>query len=1191
MNVEDAFTQVEAAITAQGGQRLTTLQKAILESAWFGQSYKAVAAAAYCTEGHVKDVAADFWKQLSAIWGEKVGKKNFKAMLTAQVQTDSPFSIMGGIQRVKPIVTQAYDWGDIPDVSHFLGRDAELTRLKSWILQDSCRLVALLGMGGIGKTALAASLARQLQADFDKIIWRSLRNAPQIDLLLAELIPFLSGQSAMALAPHLDGQLLQLLECLQTNRCLIILDNAESVLSSGAKVGVYRSGYEGYGQLLRTIGTVAHNSCLILTSREEPQGLKAIAGKKLPVRCLVLHGVPLAVGQAIFQAKGKFSGTQAQWQLLTERYGGNPLAFKIVAVAIADFFDHSLTNFLDFLQQGPFIFEDIRSLLAQQFERLSPREQAIMYWLAINREPMTFQALQTDLIHPGSNRELFQALASLQHRSLIEKNAVGFSQQPVVMEYLIDRFIDQVTDEISQGKPILFNQHALVKAQSKDYIRTAQTRLILLPTIEKLALQFAAPQEVVNRLTHLLENLRIHPPDQGYAGGNILNLLRQLQGDLSGYNFSSLTIRQANLQDICLHNVNFANADLSQSTFSETLGSILSVALNPTGNLLICGDIEGHIYLWQMPTGQRLLSYSGHLNWIRSVAFHPHGQTFASGSYDHTLRLWSVDHSNCLKTFQGHQRGICTIAFSPDGRILASGSADETIKLWDVDRGTCLKTLTGHNNWVNALSFHPDNRILTSGSTDGTIRLWDTATGDCLTTLTGHTLGVTSVAFSPDGQTLLSGSSDHTLKLWQVSQGQAQEQCLKTLSGHTDTINTISVSFDGQYLASGSADQTIKLWNSQTGQCLKTLTGHRNDIWSLAFSPVDHTLISGSADQTIKLWDGQTGQCDKTISGYTHWINSIAFSPNGETLISGGFGQTLGLWHPPTGQYQKTLIGHTAPICSVAFKQDNSCFASGSADQSIRLWHGQTGDYLQQLTGHHSWVCSVAFSPDGKHLASGSFDHTVKLWDLDQSSCTRTLTGHNNVVWSVAFNPLDHLLASGSADHTIKLWNSQTGQCQNTLREHDNVVWSIAFAPTGSTLASGSADQTIKLWDAQTGTCVTTLAGHTSWVCAVTFSHQGHLLASSSADHSIRIWNLNTLACDQVLTGHTHGVYTIAFSADDQTLASGSQDGTLKCWHVKTGKLLNTLRPPRLYEGMNIHHVRGLTTAQRFTLKALGAVD
>jgi WD40 repeat protein len=57
-------------------------------------------------------------------------------------------------------------------------------------------------------------------------------------------------------------------------------------------------------------------------------------------------------------------------------------------------------------------------------------------------------------------------------------------------------------------------------------------------------------------------------------------------------------------------------------------------------------------------------------------------------------------------------------------------------------------------------------------------------------------------------------------------------------------------------------------------------------------------------------------------------------------------------------------------------------------------------------------------------------------------------------------------------------------------------------------------------------------------------------------------------------------------------LASGSSDdGTIKLWDVHAGECLKTLRSDRPYERMNITGVKGLTEAQKVTLKALRAVE
>lgn len=659
MTVEEALPIVKKLLEPR---RLSQIQERVFRQSWEGQSYQEIASNYGYDHGYVRDVGSELWQMLSEAFGEKVTKKNFQLILKqcweslcARESQMLQGVALKAIAAVGISAKNYQDWGEAINVDLFYGRTEELSILEQWIVQDRCRLVVLSGMGGIGKTALAVRIAQQIQGEFEYLIWRSLRNAPLIQDLLTELIRFLSQQQETVLPETVDGKVLRLLECLRSSRCLLVLDNAETILSSGDHTNCYREGYEGYGQLFRCVAETTHHSCLLLTSREQPRGWAANLGEALPVRSLQLAGLPTAAGREIFQARGKFWGSETEWRVLIEHYAGNPLALKMVAPAIRNFFGSKVANFLELLKQGTLVFNDIRNVLDRQCNRLSDLEKQVMYWLAINREWISILDLHEDMVPPPPLQELLEALLSLQRRSLIEVNSARFTQQPVVMEYVTEQLVKQVEQEVITQELCLLNSHALIKAQGKDYIRESQIRVILKPAIDRLRAKYQTPKDIEQKLQQVLYQLQAKSAGlPGYSAGNLLNILGQLKVDLTGYNFSYLCVWQACLQQMNLHRVNFAYADLAKSVFAETLGKVLSVAFSPDGKLLATSNSNGQISLWQVKSGQQLLSWKGHNGWAFSVAFSPDGKLLATGDLSGQISLWQVTNGGQVLSWKGH---------------------------------------------------------------------------------------------------------------------------------------------------------------------------------------------------------------------------------------------------------------------------------------------------------------------------------------------------------------------------------------------------------------------------------------------------------------------------------------------------------------------------------------------------------
>lgn len=1115
-----------------------------------------------------------------------------------------------------------YDWGEAPDTSMFYGRSIELSQLQHWILEEKCRLVTLLGIGGIGKSTLCVKLGLQIQSEFEVVVWRSLQNAPPVEENLKSILQFVLWvlRKEIEIPDSFDGKLSKLMECLRNHRCLLILDNVETILCSNTRVGQCLPGYEGYGQLLKKIGEVPHKSCMILTSREIVKEVVPLEGEKTKVKCLHMEGLTTNEGRELFQQKGQFTATETEWKVLIEHYGGNPLALKIVAAGTRELFNGKIASVLDYLQQEAFIFEEMRDLLECQFERLSEQEYELMYWLAINREPVYLLDLEKDVVTVSSKRQLPQTIKSLLKRSLIEKKGEHFFLQPVVMQYTTHCLVERVFKEILEGNFLFLNllkTHALMKATSKDYIWETQKQIIIQPLIEKLLVKIGSQDELELLLLNILERHKSKTAlISGYLAGNILNLLAYLKVDLRGYDFSNLTIWQAHLQNLDLSKTNFQDTAFDKSVFASSFNNVYSLALSPDGRFLAMGDIQGSIDLWETNDRKHLLKLEGHEGCIMTLDFSPDGKTLASGGYDSLIKLWDVETGNCLNTLAGHTHNVFCVSFSPNGKLLASGSGDTSIRLWDIHLGECLEILQAHTNWVLSLAFNFDGSILVSaGLGDCDIHLWDTVTARCINVLKGHLVGINSLRFTPNSKYLASGADDCSIKLWNISKG----ICIRTFYGHKGKILSISFSSDGRIMATGSSDRSIRLWDVEEENSIKLLEGHTSQVQSAIISSDAQTVISASTDSSVRWWDINTGVCIRTLKGQNTNTLSIALkffnikpqpidSPSINTtstqeidcsLATAGLDGSIRLWNIISGCCTQILKGHTDWIWSISFSPDGDLLASGSDDKSIKLWDVNTGRCIASLYGHQKKIKAVTFSPDGAILISVSNYGCIKLWNVRERKCVRTFGDYTNTIQSASCSPgntsldkgIEYTLAIAGWDRVLKLWDVGEGKCIKTLSGHTDCVASLAWSPDGKILASGSLDKSIRLWETTNFTCLKILQAHTSGVWSVCFSPDGRQMASASEDQTVRLWDVNNFVPTKVLHIKGHAICSVCFDSQGHLLSNTSGENLIQIWDVKTGECIKTLKINRLYEGMNIAGVTGLTEAQKRTLIDLGGVE
>ncbi|HTX71178.1 MAG TPA: helix-turn-helix domain-containing protein [Thermoleophilia bacterium] len=1082
-------------------------------------------------------------------------------------------------------VVRRLDWGQAPEASEFFGRSGELTLLTRWLFDERCRVVSVLGMGGIGKTALAARLAQQAAPHYERLYWRSLRDAPPAGDWLAGCIDTLSDHRVVP--PLGDSErLATLLHLLRERSCLLVLDNYETLFEPGGEQGRYRTGMDGYGRLLEAVAGAGHDSCLLLTSREAPPEL-ALLGATLG--SLTLGGLGVDEAERMLASKG-LSGRPEQWAELVSRYGGNGLALKLVAERIRELFGGHIELYLR--ETSASVFGGIRELLSEQAERSSAAERDVLRMLAVAREPVPLAGLLAAR-RPRLGREaVLEAVEALQRRSLLERvqttGPAAFTLQSVVLEYVTGQLVDDVVEEIEDGRSALLLEQALIQAQAREYVRESQTRLIGLPILKRLEARLGHEQ-TEKVLQRLLEGWRSRPSDeQGYGPGNVINLLRLVRGDLRAVDMSRLVIRQGCLSGVDAQDSSLVGAHLAETVLAEAFDPPGSVGLSGDGALLAAGTSTGEVWVWRVADRTPLWKAEGHPGGAWSLAVSADCNVVASGGFDGTVKLWEAGSGESLATMDGHVGAVWGVALSADGGMVASAGADGTVQLWEAGGGRPLRTLEGHAGVVWGVALSADGRLAASAGADGTMRLWEAGSGRALAAVDAHDGGVRSVALSADGRLAATGGYDGTVKLWQTD----ETRLLATLQGHTEGVSAVALSADGRSVASGSFDGTVRLWDAETGLPQATFVGHTQGAWAVALSADGRLAASGSFDGTLRLWEADGKRPLATFQGDRAACWAVTLSADGSLVASGGAAGRVRLWEADSGRLLAAVEAHSGGVSRLAFSIEAGILASGGYDGTVKLWEAGSWRALATLEGHSGGVSGVALSADGRLLVSGSFDGTVRSWEVPRGHPLATMEGHLGVVWGVALSRDGGLAASAGADGTVRLWETPRGRLLRTLEGHDGVVWDVALSADGRLVASSGADGTVRLWETDSGRLLATMEAHPgAGVSGVALSADGRLVASCGADAAVRLWETDSARLVATFRGHVGAVWKVALSADGELTASAGGDGTARLWRTGRETCLRVLRPERPYESMDITGLTGVTEAQRDALLALGAIE
>ncbi len=337
--------------------------------------------------------------------------------------------------------------GDSPkSLAYWQGRVDEIQQLHQWLADENTRLIGIEGIGGTGKSMLAAKIYEEIKG-FPKRFWADVSSGAILFRDLAQRV--LSDFGCRV--PDEELQLVNaLVQCLRLGKYLLIVDNLESLLKSDRK---WRSQF--YSEFFRAWSESGKESKILVTTREKPDLKK--------FEWLPLKGLKIEEGADLLRALG----IKGKLEAFAELVDGHPLLLTIVADLIKDEFpqDPSLEH-LEYLGLGNLreLLTDSRVVglhrrenvgmvlvLDASFERLEDWQKRWLQNVSVYRGSFDAEAAiamlpQPDESYPLPVEEAEVELRKLVKRSLLEEklnHQRQFSFQPVVLEYVRYKADDQ----------------------------------------------------------------------------------------------------------------------------------------------------------------------------------------------------------------------------------------------------------------------------------------------------------------------------------------------------------------------------------------------------------------------------------------------------------------------------------------------------------------------------------------------------------------------------------------------------------------------------------------------------------------------------------------------------------------------------------------------------------------------------
>ncbi|XP_037099408.1 kinesin-like protein KIF21A [Syngnathus acus] len=299
------------------------------------------------------------------------------------------------------------------------------------------------------------------------------------------------------------------------------------------------------------------------------------------------------------------------------------------------------------------------------------------------------------------------------------------------------------------------------------------------------------------------------------------------------------------------------------------------LSVDVTEDLLFTGSKDRTCKVWNLVTGQEIMSLADHPSSVVSVRYTSSLVFTVSNAY---IKVWDIrDCAKCIRTLTASgqvatgdtcsstrsfsippgESQINQIAINPAGSFLYA-AAGNAVRMWDLRKFASTGKLTGHLGTITCLTVDKlgnGQDLVLTGSKDHHIKMFEVtegaqgSIGSCHTLDPAHQESVESLALH--GDFLYSGSKDHYIKKWDL----ASRRLLQSVSSQTDWVSALGVVPGTLALLSGCRGGLLRLWHVDSLAPLGDIQGHDSPINGLATN--SSHLFTASDDRTVKIWEAK----------------------------------------------------------------------------------------------------------------------------------------------------------------------------------------------------------------------------------------------------------------------------------------------------------------------------------------------